>query len=667
MFSLQIQLPQETRRIEVPERQQPRVLTEVLRHHGIALNTRCGQRGLCDGCWVGLTDGQLLESLEADAEATNSPWVRGCQVWVPETGSATIEVPARSLLAHQPQVVASFRLNVPRAHDPLWQRVSVRSDEISTALPLSEALLAAVSARGDGEGPVAWGEAAGPLRPAEDGGFELALEHWGDHRIVTGCELSEPAYGLVADIGTTTVVVALVELSTGRLVANASALNAQNRMGDNVLTRINLCMTRPEQVQHLQRAVICDTLTPLVSGLVQEAGLVPGQLTCMVVAGNTTMLHLLLGIDPSSLGAMPFTPAFLEHQVVNARQLYFRRLDFSGWKAARRKPSSRWSDSQRRESSATGISLSLGPPDGPAVASDSEAARKRETCGPCGGASDVPDMTIHLLPGAAAYVGADITAGILASGMAYHGETCLLVDLGTNGELVLGHDGKFFGCATAAGPAFEGSGLAFGMRAVDGAISHVWLEEGHGPRVEVIGGEKAMGICGTAYVDFLARARHHGLISSTARFTTTDQPWIVQHQNHGRAAVIAERESAEPLLITEADMASLLQAKAAIAAGIRCLLKQANLQPPDVETIYLAGGFGFHMHVQSLIDCGLLPGFRPEQVETVGNTALAGAYLALVDSAALMEIRRVSTRMEIIELNREPEFEMTYIDELSLR
>jgi uncharacterized 2Fe-2S/4Fe-4S cluster protein (DUF4445 family) len=141
---------------------------------------------------------------------------------------------------------------------------------------------------------------------------------------------------------------------------------------------------------------------------------------------------------------------------------------------------------------------------------------------------------------------------------------------------------------------------------------------------------------------------------------------VIRHERHGLACRVAEQEDGDPLLITEADIASLLQAKAAIAAGILCLLKETGLQPADVKTVFLAGGFGFHMHVDSLLGCGMLPGFREQQVQTVGNTSLAGAYLTLLDSTALSEIRRVSENLRIIELNLVPEFEMTYIEQLML-
>ena len=632
-----IQLPYEVRRIDVPANQQPRSLAEVLQRNGIPLNTRCGQRGLCDGCWVELASGHLLESPGSDVAVSGATLVRGCQVYVPEDGAATIQIPARSLLAHQPQVLSSFRLNVPRAHDPLWQRMRVDPGEIPGDGLLSDALLAAVSARLDCELPLRWVGSSDTVRASSAGSIELAVEHRGDHRVLRPCTMEKPAYGVAVDVGTTTVVVALIELTTGRVMASVSALNAQNRMGDNVVTRIHACTNEPGAIEEMQRAIVAETLSPLISELLDRTGTTVDQLVCMVVAGNTTMLHLLLGIDPTSLGTVPFTPTFLEHKVLSASEL---PLSFSGPRASFRAVASENSEHSGNDATSS-TDVGLEPPGS--------------------------QMATHLLPGAAAYVGADVTAGILASGMAYRNETCLLVDLGTNGELVIRHDGQFVGCATAAGPAFEGAGLAFGMRAADGAVGHIWFDGNREPpRLEVIGQVDPVGICGTAYVDFIARARQCGLISPTARFVPSDHPAVIQHETHGQAMLVARREHAEPLLITERDMAMLLQAKAAIAAGIRCLLRHVHLQPRDVKKVYLAGGFGFHMHVDSLLGCGMLPGFRSEQVEAVGNTALGGAYLALLDSGALLELCRTSARVEIIELNLQPDFETIYIDELSL-
>jgi uncharacterized 2Fe-2S/4Fe-4S cluster protein (DUF4445 family) len=252
--------------------------------------------------------------------------------------------------------------------------------------------------------------------------------------------------------------------------------------------------------------------------------------------------------------------------------------------------------------------------------------------------------------------------------MAYRQDTCLLVDVGTNGEIVLRREEHLIGCATAAGPAFEGAGLNCGVRAGNGAISHIRLDgDPLRPRIDVIGGGAPNGLCGTAYVDFIAQARRHGLITRTGRIT---EHWrdsnLVHALRDGRGFLIARARGKEQIVISEADIASLLQAKAAIATGIVCLLSRFGLTSEDVQTLYLAGGFGFHMDIENLIACGLLPGFRPSQIQVVGNTALAGAYLALLDAGAIEEIKRVCASMEIVELNLEPDFESRYIDQLWL-
>ncbi len=588
----------------------PRDLTEVLRRAGLPLNTRCGRRGLCEGCLVEFLAGNLIKSASGavvSPKIVSSP-LRACQHEVSADHRAEIRIPVRSLLGHEPQVITSFRYNVTRAHDPLWQRVTVTSAELDCEMPLAEAACRVLSRRLGETLPV---RADGDWKlPDLSHGSELvlALEYRGDHWALRSCETAEASkvYGVAVDIGTTTVVVMLVDLESGEVVSTASALNAQVPLGDNVLTRINLCLNDKDQVQELQQTVLAKTLAPLIDDVLTEGGASAEQIVTVCVAGNTTMLHLLAGVDPSPMGSAPFTPDFLAHRVMRFDELP--------------------------------------------------------------GASFATNAAVHLLPGAAAYVGADIMAGVFSSGMVYRSEPCLLVDVGTNGEIVLTHGGHLVGCATAAGPAFEGGGMAFGIRAGKGAISHVHLDtDPTHPQIEVIGGGKPIGVCGTGYVDFIAEARRQGLINQRGRITEgwSDSELICPH-DHGRAFRIGSARGKQPIMITELDIASLLQAKAAIAAGIVCLLSRFNLTAANIETLYLAGGFGFHLDVDNLIGCGLLPGFRRSQVEVVGNTSLAGAYLALLDVGAIEEIKRMSALMEIVELNLEPDFTSRYVDQLLL-
>jgi uncharacterized 2Fe-2S/4Fe-4S cluster protein (DUF4445 family) len=416
--------------------------------------------------------------------------------------------------------------------------------------------------------------------------------------------------GLAAaiDVGTTTVALSLVDLGSGAIVGKASAFNRQMHLGDDVLTRINLCLMDPDMLPTLQQAIVKETILPLLFEALQDSGLELEDVQGFVVAGNATMLHLLAGVDPSPMGMSPFTPRFIEHKVRSSEEL--------------------------------GL---------------------------------IPErVPVHLLPGAAAYVGADITSGIFASGLVYDDGPSMLVDVGTNGEIVLKLGDKLYGCATAAGPAFEGSGLNCGIRAGDGAISHILLNADPFEVVtEIIGppNTKASGICGSAYIDFLAQGYQMGLLSPSGRLQAAVVPEStsrLQKGDYGQEFIVALGQGKRHISISEPDVARLLQAKAAIAAGILILLGRIGVCPSEVKTLYLAGGFGMHLNIENAIKCGLFPGFAPDQIQLVGNTSLAGATLSAIDSSVLGELSRIGHEIEIVELNLDPDFEDTYIDQLSL-
>jgi uncharacterized 2Fe-2S/4Fe-4S cluster protein (DUF4445 family) len=623
--TIKVHYPGGSRTLVTDEFDGDRDLADLLRRADLPLNTRCGRQGLCDGCLVELISGTLVETATGsivDAMSAAVP-VRACQFCTRSDQSIEIRIPARSLLAHEAQVVESFCCNVTSAFEPLWQNVSIARGEVEPSTLTADLLCRVVEQRLQKALPIHGSDELDAVSPAELDTIALCVDYCGEFWKLSRNPQSPglTAYGLAVDVGTTTVVALLVDLATGEVLQSASALNAQTYLGDNVLTRINLCFDDKSRIGELRAAAIDNTLVPLVDELLESADARREQIAVCTVAGNTTMLHLLAGVDPSSMGAAPFTPQFLEHRMLAVEEL---------------QPS---------------------------------AKLPRETTSPTHGNSGADSRPIvHLLPGAAAYVGGDITAGVFSSGMAYRRRPTMLVDIGTNGEIVLRHGDHLVGCATAAGPAFEGAGLTCGVRAGDGAISHIRLEgDPAAARIEVIGGGRPIGLCGTAYVDFVSEARRCGLIGTTGRLT--DQGLanpLVRPLKKGRGFQIAEGRGKEALLVSEGDIASLLQAKAAIAAGISCLLARFGFEPQDIATLYLSGGFGFHMDIDHLIGCGLLPGFAREQVEVMGNTSLAGAYLALMDAGALEEIKRIAARMEVVELNLEPEFTSRYIDGLWL-
>jgi len=431
-----------------------------------------------------------------------------------------------------------------------------------------------------------------PLFPTVEGGFDTAF---------------------AVDVGTTTVVVLLVDLVTGEVLSRAGAFNEQIRFGDNVITRIGAARTR-ENLLAMQKAVVKETIQPLLVSACKQAG---RSLNCIAggtIAGNTTMLHLLAGEDPSPLGVAPFKPRFIGGKRVSAGQIGLAIKDLE------------------------------------------------------------PSTPLQMLPGIAAYIGADITAGIYASGMVYDTAPSLLVDIGTNGEIVLQKDRKLIACATAAGPAFEGCGLLCGTRAREGAVSDIDLRlNPFQLGMNIIGKTPlgwANGICGSAYVDFLATGRKYGLLGRTGRFIATAWEKVPEQRRLNgegkRALLLSDNKGKSALQISEVDVALLLQAKAAIGAGIEILLETAGTRAADLSHLYLAGGFGMHMNVRNAIATGLLPNFQEKQVRVVGNTSLAGAMLALVDRTTLEEMEDLRKQVEVIELNLTEGFEDRYVEHLML-
>ncbi|MEI6075759.1 MAG: ASKHA domain-containing protein [Verrucomicrobiota bacterium] len=448
-------------------------------------------------------------------------------------------------------------------------------------------------------------------RPQVSETFDIAIPYAHEPLFAAVAGVGDTAFAI--DVGTTTVVVLLVDLITGTVLSRAGAFNEQITFGDNVITRIAAAQT-PENLTAMQHAIAMKTIQPLLVSACQRAGRTMDRIAGGAVAGNTTMLHLLTGEDPTPLGTAPFSPRFIAGKMVSAHHL---KLVADGL---------------------------------------------------------APQTPVQLLPGFSAFVGADITAGVFASGMVFDSDPSLLVDIGTNGEIVLQAGGQLYACATAAGPAFEGCGLRCGTRAREGAVSDLRLQlEPFALETLVIGKlplTQANGLCGSAYVDFLATARSSGLLNAKGRFESG--AWARLPSQHRffeageRGVRLTEKDGEGSLFISEVDVALLLQAKAAIGAGIQILLQTAGLRMADLGRVYLAGGFGMHLNIANAIRIGLLPGFREEQVRVVGNTSLAGALLAVVDRAALSEMEKLRARVNVVDLNLATGFEDCYIEQLML-
>ncbi len=399
-------------------------------------------------------------------------------------------------------------------------------------------------------------------------------------------------FGVAIDLGTTTLAAQLLDLKTGRILSVRTALNAQARHGADIMSRIEAAVHRGVQAELVR--LIREQIGGLIQDLLTDAGIPRDWLKDVVVVGNTVMHHLFSGLDLAPLAMHPFEPESSEAQVFGADEL--------GW---------------------SGGADGSGCPNLPA------------------------GLRVNFLPVLGGFVGSDLLAGVLATRLHESATLQVLVDLGTNGEIVVGNRERILCASTAAGPAFEAARIARGMRAATGAIAEVSVR-GSGLECRVLGGGAPRGICGSGLVDAVASALELGWIRSDGRLSS-DSELVVQ----------------APVTLQQADIRELQLAKGAIAAGLQLLLKTWGATREDVTQVWLAGAFGNSIHRASARRIGLLP-FPIERVKPVGNTALLGAKLALFqlptergDYRALRDITRH------VALNDDPEFLDTFVDAMA--
>ena len=418
-------------------------------------------------------------------------------------------------------------------------------------------------------------------------------------------------YGIAFDLGTTTVVATLLDLTTGTPLAVASMLNKQQPFGADVITRISATMLKPDALDTLT-ALARQTLAELASEVCAQAGTDPADVAEIALAGNATMTHLALGIDPEPIGVAPF--------IMAARQL-------------------------------------------PAVSA-------AELDLPVHAASPV-----FTFPAFGAYVGGDITAGLLAAGMNRDARVRLFIDIGTNCEIVLGNRDWLLATAAPAGPAFEGAAIRCGMRAADGAIEVVSVTPDD-VSLQVIGDTAPAGLCGSGLVDAVAGLISVGLLDRSGRFVTTEQaaqaaPVLAPRLTMlGQERVFVLHWSGEPgdvtssIYLSQRDVRELQFAKAAIATGWRVLLDEAGLQPDGIQQVLLAGSFGSYLSPSSAIALGLVPRLPVLRIISAGNVAGEGAKMALLSMRERAAAQAMVGEVRYVELSDRADFNDAFVDQL---
>ncbi len=412
-------------------------------------------------------------------------------------------------------------------------------------------------------------------------------------------------YGIACDIGTTTLVAGLVDLNNGSLVSTVSGLNQQIKCGEDIISRISYA-ERPGGLNELNELII-KSVNNLIEEAVKSSDLSCNDIYYAVFSGNTTMIHLLMDIDPAYIRKEPYIPAMSSVPLVSAGDL--------------------------------GLKL------------NSKAI-------------------VRISPLVGSYVGGDITAGLLCTPVLKNKEKIsLFIDIGTNGELVIGNKDWIVTCACSAGPAFEGGQIKFGMPAAEGAIESFRFTGGNKAQYKVIGGLNPKGMCGSGLVDILAELFINGYIERNGSINTDKAKNKYVQDDSGKGIVIVNAGECfwgRDLIIYENDIANLIRSKAAIYSACSLLLKNLGITFDSIDSFFISGGFGKNISINNAIAIGLFPDVDRKKYYYLGNTSFYGTYLILLSDRNKELVDKASEKMTYIELNTEPDYMNEYSASLFL-
>ncbi len=595
-------------------------LLDVARSANVAIDAPCSGNGSCGKCRVKLLEGTVdgPKTGHITEEEYAEGWRLSCAskvasdvvVMVPDIASA-YQSRMKTADLSSPQELEIFRAleeKVRAAGIPFentFVQVELTMDEptLDDTMPDTERLQWALQAQGYENVKLRYPAVKKLAHTLREGNFHVFAAGLVEDNVLTVLDVTadeQPMYGCAIDIGTTTVTGVLLDLKTGEIKAKASSGNGQIRYGADVINRI-VEQQKPGGIARLQDAIVKETLLPLIGVMCKSAGTTAGRILRMSIASNTTMNHLLLGVDANPVRMEPYIPTFF-----------------------------RWDGLQAQE---------LKLPANPAA-------------------------QVRLAPNIGSYVGGDITAGAFTTGLWDQDEFSLFIDLGTNGELVFGNRDFMMSCACSAGPAFEGGDISCGMRATDGAIEAVTIDkQTMTPTLRIVGdaGQKPVGLCGSGIIDVIAELYRTSIISAKGQFVREGAR--VARDAHGMGRYILasadESETGREIAITEVDIESFIRAKAAIFSAIHTMLASLDMDVSVLEHVYVAGGIGSGINMENAVRIGMLPDIDRSLFEYVGNSSLAGAYAMTLSDAADEKIHELAQGMTYLELSTHP----GYMDE----
>ena len=580
---------------------------EAAARAGLTIDTPCGGAGVCGKCRVQITSGACEPTASErnvfSREMLGQGWRLACQSTICQV--SVVHVPKTSIFANQHQILTESQTAGADEILPAIRKIYVELTPPTLEHPVPDLLQL--------EGKVGQFKADLPTLRAMSG-LLPKLSYKGtavmvDHTLIDfeAGDTTSRCCGAAFDIGTTTLVGSLVDLNSGEELAIVSGMNPQVSYGDDVLSRINHASTKPGGLNQLRDEII-NVVNSMLCELSAQAGVRLENVYELAFAGNTTMQHLLCGLDVAQLGQSPFAPTCARGMLLGAAEL--------------------------------GLNIH-------------------------------PRANAYVFPVIGGFVGGDTVAGILATRLLEQESPSLMVDIGTNGEIVLNVDGKLWASSTAAGPAFEGARILCGMRASAGAIEKVLLDgDVHS---SVIGNASPIGICGSGLIDAAAELLRVGIVSPEGRMLPADELPDGLNDNLRRRVrcgdndqmsfVLHEGEASSQVVLTQRDIRELQLASGAIRAGITILLKQAGLRTSDLKRVLIAGGFGSFIRRNHAQRIGLLPpDIDHRKIHYVGNTSLGGARWALLSTKARDHAEELARMTQHVELSQDMDFQMTFAE-----
>ena len=588
---------------------------------GITLKSSCGGQGTCGRCCVKVLEGKVEGgNVNMSKSKREEGYILACTATV-EDGDVTVDFPESSRLSEHQVLLDDSLDEVIKEHqleecdscdDAFVKKVQVTMTEPTLMENVDDYNRLSAELKGIlGTENITISYDALRTLPAK-----VREQDW---KVTVTCVMSDdaaeiirveaghvdtPPYGIALDIGTTTVVAALVDLASGKKLHQAGTFNRQAGMGDDVISRIVYTEEEKDGLAEIQKVVI-ETINDLLDEIYEEQGITAEDVSAMMVAANTTMIHLFLGIEPKFIRREPYIPGAQDVPVLKAKELGVKIHD---------------------------------------------------------------NGAIICFPSVASYVGGDIVSGALLTGIEKQEEFWLFIDIGTNGEMVLGNSDLLMCCACSAGPAFEGGGIQFGMRAMDGAIEKIVIDDDFNVSYATVNNAAPVGICGSGLIDCLSTLRTAGIINRQGKMqnVNTDRMRTGDEGPEFVLVYAAESGCGKDIVITEADVENLIRAKAAVFAGIRIMLAKMELPLEAVSKILIGGGFGNYLNLKDSIRIGLLPDLPAEFYSFIGNSSLKGAYMALLSRSVFKHSIELGQSMTYLELSDGNEFYDEYVQAMFL-